>query len=234
MRTLYIILLVLFTLLSVGACRETETSGSIASTPRPARIQEPGKTSIPFAFRGIYVSSSKTLEQSIEVAVKGDKWLIQLPGGQRTVLSTDVIYLIDHEKASYHEPDARERQGLGLDDIKPGEQFSNGIFAWSTDMFFRTEFYDQLEEVSRVNNMVLFSKRHSRPQELVTVDTKSGMITKREVPSWKEVTEQGSFVTYMRELRDVSYELDDKVFNIPEGYRLITADESRRTPNKKL
>lgn len=220
--------------LALGACARQPGSQAPASPVPLTRVQDPGKTSIPFAFKGIYVAISKTSEESKEIAIKGEKWLVQLEGlkNRSVVVKTNAVYVIDHEKKTYHEPDDYEAGLLSTKDVESGNELETGIFAWSTFMFFRREELSQLEEISQIGNLVTFRKKNSRPDELITIDSNSGLIVKREFPTMIDWMEQGSFRTHRYELRSLSYEVDDYIFEIPEGYRLVTAAEARPTPSK--
>lgn len=179
-----------------------------------SKSQFPFPTKQPEVYQGDCVISNGMDEEHYFVARKGDKWRFDIKRNNvlsTTELRSDRVYFIDHTKKTYV--------------VEPSAGADAGYFNTLTWGFFRGANYLEFEEVERGNGQVKYRAKtssDSKDATLITIDVATGMMVRQEITSQKDQTQQGSFVNYIYEVRDLKVDVDDSVFEIPAGYRQVT------------
>lgn len=189
----------------------------------------PFPTKEPEVYQGDLVIGNGTSEQRYFVARKGDKWRFDIFRDNAvwvTELWADNLYFINHREKTY-----TIDQNANQKDYDPA--YLNSL-TWG---FFRGSNYLEFEELERGAGVVKYKAKtykDSKSEVLVTIDEATGIMVRQEITDEKGRMEQGSYVDYVYEVRDLKTDVDDSVFAVPAGYTKAARDQSRNAPaNKK-
>lgn len=139
----------------------------------------------------------------------------------KSQLRTDKVYVIDHEKRSYHV----ERPANAAD-------FDTAYFNRLTSNFFRGANYLDYDETERGGGLIKYKAkmyRGSKSEVLVTIDERSGIMVRQEIVDEKAPSDEAGPARFIFEVRDLRLDVDDSVFELPKGYR-ETARPSQTRP----
>ncbi len=195
------------------ACGSSQSNvNSPVSLPGETKSEFPFPTKEPEVYQGDFVIGDRDGERINyhHIARKGDKWLIDYyhynePGV--TWLHTDKLYYIDHKKKLFT---INEGSYPALDD----ETFN----------FFKGKEYREFDEIGREGNLIIYGVRESDASKgaiLIYIDPANGMIMKQEFKSRNE-SGVGFHLDYVYEVKNLTFEVDDGLFAIPEDYRKVT------------
>jgi hypothetical protein len=198
------------------ACGSTQTNQNAA--PPPANTEAKGgypfTTREPEAYQGDFVVDGRNEDRTF-VARKGDKWrrdYIREGKPWLTELRTDKVYAIDHVRKVYTE--------------QPVTPTTNDSINELTFDFFKGKNYNSFDEVSREGSVVRYKVRQTaemKDEIMVDFDQTSGMIVRHE---FKGRTVEGQPpANYLFEIKNLSLNVPDSVFEIPAGYKKISASE---------
>lgn len=191
---------------------------------RPISLNGGTKSEFPFStrepviYQGDFVVTSGGIESRWFMARKLDKWRSdRYRGAERwlTELKSDRFYLIDHRARVF----AAEPGATGA-----------GVATGPASGFFSGKEYREFEELGREGNLIKYKVRQdaaSRSDILIHIDALSGMMVRQEFAL------PGENTAYIYEIRNLNLEVDDSVFSIPDGYRMVTYDEFRKTAQLK-
>ncbi|HEX3101232.1 MAG TPA: hypothetical protein VHQ01_05550, partial [Pyrinomonadaceae bacterium] len=173
----------------------------------------------PETFQADLVMTSGKDEDHWFVARKGNKWRYDIfRRGDRLIsqLSSDKLYYIDHQKKSYWEMPVSSNPG--------GEP---GYFSELTRNFFRGEEHREFDEIGRENGQIKYKVREtdqSAGEIFIYIDAASGVMVKQEFTAKKSENSAEPPVSFVYEVRNLKMDVDDSVFDIPQGYRKETGD----------
>ncbi len=207
----YLLLGCFVTLFSLGCSGPVTNPIQPVATATPSE-QFPFSTKEPEVYRAEIVISAGGTESKWDVARKGELSRIDFyDAGQmvRTQLRTDGVYSIDHVKKTYS-VDAPSR----------------GSVAEFSGRFFRGRDFKKFELLGRENSQARYSASDANGSAsvIVTIDENVGLMVRQEftpVPG-----SESPAVVY--EMRGLSLEVDDSVFQLPADYRRV----ERSTPNE--
>ncbi len=178
------------------------------------------KSEFPFSTRepeiyqaDFYVGGDDTYHRHI--ARKGGKWRLDFfRNGQLSVthLIADKVYSIDHVKRLYA---VRENSSA----LETG-------FGDTTFSFFKWKEHLEFEKIGVEENLSKYRVREgsSKDDIFIYVDETSGMIVRQEfkVRAWDGSESATNFVYEIKNLR---IEVEDMVFEVPDGYRKVALTE---------
>lgn len=179
----------------------------------------PFSTKEPEVYQGDFVASNGKDEDHIFVARNGDKWRYDtFHGAERGMseIKSDKLYYIDHWKKTYWE--MPEKKPL-LGDVND-----------MTRNFFRGHEYHNFDEIGRDDSLIKYKVRETDPSKstiVISIDAVSGMIVRQEFYSIN-----GQAPDFVYEIRNLKLDVDDSIFQLPEGYRRGLSDEYRTSKNK--
>jgi hypothetical protein len=212
---LFFVLAVFFALILQGCGSPQSNENKFVSLIDESANRFPFPTREPEVYQGDFVVGNGVSEEQYFVARKGDKWrfdVIRNNAPWVTQLRADKVYFIDHTKKTYTvEPDT--------------VQFDPSYFNTLTWGFFRGANYLEFEEVEHGGGLIKYKAKtykDSRSDILITIDEATGIMVRQDITSEKERMEQGSFVKYIYEVRNLRVDVDDSVFEIPAGFRQVT------------
>ena len=222
-------LLIAFCVTFLQACGSSQTNDNKAVLQIPETKSEfPFSTKEPEVYQGDFVVGDGKTEKKWHVARKGDKWRIDFFAGgdnARTSLKSDALYAIDHRQKMYV---VRPAAGGTTDS---GISFNDLTFS-----FFRGKEYSEFDDLGRENGLRKYRVRKAEPAMndiFIYIDEASGMMVKQEFIERNGDTSGGSGAKYTYEIRNLKLDVDDSVFQIPAGYRKVTADEYRSQIKQK-
>lgn len=209
-------LLVCFFAISLQAC-----GSSPSNENRPVNIVVPTTNEFPFStkepeiYQAELVVESGTFRDKWFVARKNASWRIDFfEGGElsRTQLRSDAVYLIDHKRKLFA---TNSVTGDPINDL--------------TDKFFKGKEYRKFEETGREGDIVKYkiAGTNGRGDVLISVNDKTGVMMRQEFAASGE----GS-VPFVYEVKDLKFEVDDSVFQIPAGYKKVTMSEFQTPPKQ--
>lgn len=200
-------------LLTACGSKPSSIGGGISAADKSSE-RFPFPTKEPQEYQGKFVVGDGTSEQQYFVARNADKWrfdIIQNNSPRTTQLRSDKVYLIDHGNRSY-----------AVEAFADLEDFDTSYFNSLTWGFFRGANYIEYEETARNGDLVSYKAKTLKDRKndvLITVDTKTGIMTRQEITSDKDRDAQGAPIRYVYEVRDLKLEADSTLFEIPSGYR---------------
>lgn len=191
-----------------------------------AKSDVPFSTKEPDTFQGEFVrGSGENLEHSY-FARKGGKWRLDAENSG-SVLQTDNTYKVLHDEKIYA--------------VMPVAQSSAAAPGFVNDLtirLLRTRDYTEFEDLGRDGDFKKYRAviaESGSSEILIDVDTVSGMIVKQEFRSLDANWEMVPLFTF--ELRNLSLEVDDSVFEIPKRYRKVSpaefAEKLKRKNNER-
>lgn len=206
------LLVVILLLQACGGSPSAVNTNTLSQGSSSERFPFP--TVEPETYQGILAVGDGATEETYFVARKGDKWRFDdMREGRPTKsqLRTDKVYVIDHEKRSYHV----ERPANAAD-------FDTAYFNRLTSNFFRGANYLDYEETERGGGLIKYKAkmyRGSKSEVLVTIDERSGIMVRQEIVDEKAPSDEAGPARFIFEVRDLRLDVDDSVFELPKGYR---------------
>lgn len=184
-----------------------------------SKTKFPFSTKEPEIFQGDLVMSNGLAEDRWFVARKGDKWRYDIfRGAERWIsqMRSDKLYYVDHPKKVYWE--------MPTNGKPTGDP---GYFNDLTRNFFRGEEHREFDEVSRENGLIKYKVRETDQwagEILVYIDAASGIMVKQEFTAKNGENNTEPHVSYVYEVKNLKMDVDDNVFDIPQGYKKIAAE----------
>ena len=179
----------------------------------------PFSTKEPENYQSDVVMNNGYTEDRWFVARKGNKWRYDVFRGadrRMSQLRSDKLYFVDYQKQVYWE--------------MPEQRYPTGDPGYSSDPmreFFRGVEHREFDEVGREGNLIKYKVRTtdlSAGDILIYIDAESGMIVKQEFTSTREQGDAAVPVSYVYEIRNLKMDVDESVFDIPQGYKKIAAE----------
>lgn len=192
---------------------QTSTNKEVVFT-NEAKSKFPFSTKEPETFQADLVMTSGKDEDHWFVARKADKWRYDiLRGGERWIsqLRSDKLYYIDHPKKVFWEMPGSSNPG--------GDP---GYFSELTRNFFRGEEHREFDEIGRENGQIKYKVRdtdQSAGEIFIYIDAASGIMVKQEFTGKKSENGAEPPVSFVYEVRNLKMDVDDGVFDIPQGYK---------------
>ena len=218
-----------FLLLGIFSAFVLSCNWSRGTEDRRVVIDADQKTGFPFSvteptvYQGDFVVSSGGTEKKWSVARKNDKWRIDYftaSGLTRTELKSDNFYVIDQIKKTYTvTPPASDplSTDLAVDELTSG--------------FFRGTEHRDFDDLGRDGNLHKYRIRepaNSTTETLILIDETVGLMVRQEFTS-KNVGPDGS--KYVYEVRNLKTDVDDSIFQLPQGLRKVSPDDLRSKPD---
>ena len=181
----------------------------------------PFPTKEPEVYQGEFVIGDGKTEDKYFVARNGEKWRFDFTRDGEpwiTQMNSGDVYFIDHTKKTYSTLPSSQM-----------EKFDAGYFNSLTWGFFRGANYIDYDEVARENGVIKFKARtlkDSKTDIVVAIDEKSEMMVRQEITSTQDRDADGKPITYIYEVRNLKFETDANVFEIPSGYRKAASIEN--------
>ena len=179
-----------------------------------SKSEFPFSTKEPAVYQCDFVISNGKDEDRWFAARKGDKWRYDLfhgPERWMSQLRTDKLYLVDYQKKVYSE--IPERGNAASDP---------GYFDSLTRNIFRSGEHREFDEIGRDGNLIKYKVREtvqSTGEILIYIDAASGMMVKQQFTASKGMTDADSPMSYVYEIRNLNMDVDDSVFDIPQGFK---------------
>ena len=204
-------LFVCFFALSLQACGSSQSNvNAPVDLNLPATGEFPFSTKEPEIYQAVLFVESGAFRDKWFVARKNAVWRIDFfdNGEQtRTQINTDAIYQIDHKRKVY-----------------TANSENTGTLSDLTDKFFRGKEYRKFEETGREGDLVKYkiAGAAGKGDVLISVDEKTGVMMRQEF-----LASGSESVPFVYEVKDLKFDVDDSVFQIPAGFRKVTAEEYR-------
>ena len=197
---LFIAIFALF-LQACGSAPDNENKAVVV--PVETKGEFPFSTKEPEIYQGDLVVTGG-VESRWFVARKGEKSRFDTFAGNTLTYSqikSDKVYYIDHQKKTYAIMNELTGSPSGFDAIAAN--------------FFRGKEYRQFEDLGINGKLHKFKVKESSPEKgeiTIYIDETSGMMIKQEF---------GGNPSVVFEIRDLTFEVDDSIFAIPDGYRKV-------------
>lgn len=170
----------------------------------------PFSTKEPEVYQGDLVTISGDVQDHYFVARKGDKWRYDVfRGAERSMsqIRADKLYGVDHQKKTYWEIPQQSPAASDARDM--------------TRNFFRGHEYHDFDEIGREGTFIKYKVRdpgEAKGDVVITIDTASGVIVKHEFMSQGKQTPD-----FVYEVRNLKIEVEDSIFDIPQGYKKVVS-----------
>ncbi len=189
-----------------SACGGSQSNANTGFIPATAPKGEyPFSVAEPDVYRAEVLITTGETEERYFIARKGERWRrdhYRLGALAITELGSGGAYVIDHRTKTYsQEPAAGDVAGFDPTGLA----------------FFRGKEYYDFDEVGRDGGALRYKVRKGEnlaDDILITIDEASGMIIRQEFTS-----DTGE--SFLYELHDLRFEVDDSVFSLPVGYRKV-------------
>ncbi len=211
--TLYV-LTCIFALFSLSCGSGPATQNSNLALSPSSQSEFPFSTKEPETFQAEFVVTSGGSAKRWFLARDGSRWRFDIYKGAElasTQLRTDKVYLIDHLKKIYSE----ETQTPGI------REAPDPILS----AFYRGREFHKFEAIGSGDGLAKYRVvpgEDSKEDIFIYIDEPSGMIVKQEF--YAGAGDQAS-IAYLYEVRGLKLSVDDGVFDLPNGYRLVKLDE---------
>ena len=203
-----------------------QACGSAATSEnKPVEIKIETKNEFPFpvkepeVYQAEMVVTSSGVESRWFIArdrekSRFDTFVGDVPGSSK--IRNDKLYIVDHQKRTYAVMDSEAGSAAtGSDEIAVS--------------FFRAKEYREFEDLGLDGKFRKFKVKETSGAKgsiLIYIDEASGMMVKQEFLGVQDAS--GLQVKVTCELRDLKFEVNDAVFSIPAGYKLVTLDAFRK------
>ncbi len=215
-------LLIGFCALIFQGCGSSQTLENKAiSISNESKGKFPFSTREPETFQADLVMTNGKDEDHWFVARHGDKWRYDIfRGGERwiSLLRSDKLYYVDHQKKVYWEMPESGNSG--------GEP---GYLSELTRNFFRGEEHREFDEIGRENGLIEYKVRdtdQSAGEIVIYVDAASGVMVRQEFTAKGGDNNSEPPILSVYEVKNLKMDVDDSVFDIPQGYKKIPATEN--------
>lgn len=220
----YFLLLILIATI-LQACSSPPSNAISNANVGELKSEFPFSTKEPVVYQGDFVVTIGATEEHFFRARKGERSRIDFfRGGEisTTQLVTDKIYTIDPSRKIYTE----ETIAAGALNAVPVFDSTNGFFAGKE--------YTAFEETGRDGGITKYRVKNPDPAKgeiIVSVDTASGLMVRQEFLTTMGES-GGSTQNVIFEIRNLTLEVDESVFQLPAGYRKVSKDEFRTAKPK--
>ncbi len=203
------LLLTGFCVILAWGCGNRPVTGNLPtlSVPEPS-TDFPFLTKEPEVYQAEIVATGGGLEKKWFVARNRDRWRMDFFSGSklvRTRIQNEGAYSIDHADKIFS---VIEGSGETVSDL--------------TSRLFKGKEYRKFEKIDSVNGITRFRSQliEGKDAVIVTVDDTTGMTIRLEFTS-----NQTSSWNFGYEIRDLKYEVDNSIFDVPTGYRRVSIDQ---------
>ena len=199
------------------ACSSSQTNEKKdISLTVDTKSEFPFSTKEPEVYQADIVTASDGYEGRYFFARKGDRWRYDLFRRDVQTISeihSDRLYRISHRNRVYCELPLQSETSV------PGPFGNNEM---GLNLFPRGHEHYEFEEIGREGSVIKYKIRSGltgKCDTLIYVDTVARMITKQ------EFLDADGNKNYVYEIKNLKLEVDDNIFQLPEGYRKVTLDE---------
>ncbi len=203
------------------ACSSTANNANVSTSPPPEEKSEfPFSTKEPPVYQGDFYAGTSDYQNHWFVAKNGDKWRVDFFKDKAldwTEMKTDKSYFVDHKRKVY----AQEPEG---DPTKVGSSYFTSLLSG----FFKGKAYKEFEDLGKEGNLKKYKVHDSagsKDETLLYVDETSGMVVKQEFVAHNDLDGTATTAKYVYEIKDLKLNVDDKVFQFPDGYKQVSWEE---------